>query len=281
MFRRRPPLSLFVAALALLLPGLAAASLRAQEDPVVAIVNGAEIRRSALAEAQRELPERLRALPLEQLFPNLLDRLIDSALVSQKARLANLEDDQEVKARLAKLKARVMRSIYLERYVARTVTEAALKERYERFVSELPGGEEVKASHILLQSEAEAAAVIEALRDGAKFAELAQQKSVGPSADQGGDIGYFGRTEVVPEFAEAAFALEPGEVTQAPVKTEFGWHVILVKDRRAQTAPSLDEKRESLSNELTQEAFARLVKELRAGAAIERFNFDGSARSAE
>jgi len=281
MPRPVPPLCLLVTALALLLTGLAAERAQAQEDPVVAIVNDNEIRRSTLVEAQQELPERLRALPLEQLFPNLLDRVIDSALVSQKARLENLQDDPEVKARMARIKVRVMRSVYLERYIATTVTEAALAERYERFVGEMARGEEVKVSHILLESEAEAAAVIDELRAGAEFADLAKQKSVGPSAGQGGDIGYFGRDEVVPEFAAAAFALEPGEMTEAPVKTQFGWHVILVEDRRPQTPPSLDEKREALSNELTQEAFARLVKELRGGAEIERFNLDGSARQAE
>ncbi len=274
-------LVMLVAILALLVPALAAGGLRAQEDPVVAIVNGGEIRRSALIEAQQELPDRARAAPLEQIFAKLLNRVIDSTLVAQKARLENLEDDQEVMERLAKLKVRVMRSIFLERYVARTVTEAALEERYERFVKQVPGGEEVKASHILLQSEAAATAVIEEIRGGAKFADLAKAKSVGPSAGEGGDIGYFSREEVVPEFAAAAFALEPGEFTQEPVKTQFGWHVIRVEDRRAQPPPSLDEQRESLLNELTQEAFARLVKELRAGATIERFNLDGSPRLAE
>ncbi len=281
MPRKTPSLFLLVALVALLAPGLGGAGARAQEDPVVAIVNDGEIRRSELIEAQKELPEQLRDYPLAQIFPNLLDRLIDSTLVLQKARLENLEDDQEVKARLAKLEVRVIRSVFLERYIARTVTEAALKERYARSVSQAPQGKEVRASHILLESEAEALAVIEEIRGGASFHDVAKQRSVGPSAAAGGDIGYFGREDVVPEFAEAAFGLEPGEVTQAPVQTQFGWHVILVQDHRAKAPPSLEESREALSDELTREAFAALVKELRAGAAIERFKLDGSPREAE
>lgn len=281
MPRQTSSLSLLVALVALLAPGLGGAGARAQEDPIVAIVNGGEIRRSDLVEAQKELPEQLRDYPLEQIFSNLLNRLIDSTLVLQKARLENLADDQEVKARLARLEVRVIRSVFLERYIARTVTEAALKERYERSVSKAPQGKEVRASHILLESEAEALAVIKEIRGGASFHDVAKQSSVGPSAAQGGDIGYFGREDVVPEFAEAAFSLEPGEVTQAPVQTQFGWHVILVQDHRAKPPPSLEESREALSDELTQEAFAALVKELRAGAAIERFKLDGSPSEAE
>lgn len=281
MPRQTSSLSLLVALVALLAPGLGGASARAQEDPIVAIVNGGEIRRSDLVEAQKELPEQLRDYPLEQIFSNLLNRLIDSTLVLQKARLENLADDQEVKARLARLEVRVIRSVFLERYIARTVTEAALKERYERSVSQAPQGKEVRASHILLESEAEALAVIKEIRGGASFHDVAKQRSVGPSAAQGGDIGYFGREDVVPEFAEAAFSLEPGEVTQAPVQTQFGWHVILVQDHRTKPPPSLKESREALSDELTQEAFAALVKELRVGAAIERFKLDGSPSEAE
>jgi len=128
----------------------------------------------------------------------------------------------------------------------------------------------------LLDTEAAAKDVIAALAAGADFATLAQEKSTGPSKTQGGDLGWFAAEQMVPEFSQAAFALQPGSVTPTPVKTQFGWHVIKVEDRRANTPPSFEEMRNQISVQLTQEIVRDYLDDLRKDVKVERFNFDGS-----
>ena len=274
--------ALYVAVLALLmalLPVDVKAQVEGAEgegDPVVAIVNGAEIGRSEVAQAQRGLPQQYRSAPLETVFPQLLDHVINNKLIALEGRKANLQDDDEVKAQMALLEEQVVMRAYLKRHSEKVVTEEALRERYQQFIEENPPEEELLLRHILVETEAEARAVIEEIQGGAEFAEVAKAKSTGPSADAGGDIGYFGRDGVVPAFSEAAFSLQPGKFTQEPVKTRFGWHVIKVEDNRLLNPPGFEEKRAQLSNELFQEAIALLIAELREKATIERFNLDGS-----
>jgi peptidyl-prolyl cis-trans isomerase C len=128
-----------------------------------------------------------------------------------------------------------------------------------------------------VQTEVQAKEVIVEIKKGADFGEVAKAKSLDPSGkQQGGDLGYFAREEMVPEFSEAAFKLKDGETTQAPVKSQFGWHIIRVEARRAQ-APSLDEMHEQISNDLSQEVVSGMVGKLREGAKVERFGLDGQA----
>ena len=140
----------------------------------------------------------------------------------------------------------------------------------------MPPVEEISARHILLETEEDALAVIASLQGGADFIELAAEKSIGPSADRGGDIGFFGRDNVVPEFADAAFALEPGQISESPVQSEFGWHVIKVDERRAIAPPSFEEMRQQFVGEISQELIAEMLDELRDTTTVERFNMDGS-----
>lgn len=248
----------------------------AQEDPVVARINGAEIMLSDVVAFQDTLPDQYRALPLEALYPALIERMIDFSLIAALGRKEGLEDDAEVKRRATRAENEIIRDVYIERVIGEGVSEAALTERYEAFLRDAPRDEEVRASHILVEEEATAREIIARLEDGAEFAEVAAESSIGPSGPSGGDIGYFTREAVVPEFAEAAFSLEPGMMTEDPVQTEFGWHVIRVEDRRIMPPPSFEEMREQFVGEMSQELVNDLIERLREGAEIERFNPDGS-----
>ncbi len=250
-------------------------------DPVVAVVNGAEIHRSDVVDAQARLPAEYQSYSLEEVFPALLDRLIDAKLIAQAGRTANLPDDADVKKRLALLEDQVIGEAYLVRHLAEMTTDEALRQRYDEFLKLDPPRQEVSARHILLQTEAEARAVIERLEGGADFAEVAKEESSGPSAPQGGDIGYFTRDQMVPEFAEAAFALETGAITEEPVKTQFGWHVIKVQDKRLAAQPGFEEKRDELVAELSREVIGDLIERLRDAASIETFNPDGTTPEAQ
>ena len=241
----------------------------AQEpDPVVARVNGKEILRSEVLASAANLPPQMRA-QAEELLPVLLERMVDIQLITEAASAEGLETDEEVIERTAELKKEVMRQIYLERLIEQEVTNEELQARYDDYVEANPPEQQVKARHILVEDEDAAKEIIEALDGGADFAELAGERSIGPSGPRGGDLGYFASGTMVPAFSEAAFALEPGSYTAEPVQTQFGWHVILVEDKRDTPVPSLDELREQLTEELTRSIFQDKLTELRDSADIE------------
>ncbi|MBV9860303.1 MAG: peptidylprolyl isomerase [Alphaproteobacteria bacterium] len=250
------------------------------EDTVVARVNGIELHRSDLEAARRGLPPEAQKLPFEQVYPVLLDRMINGELLIDAGRKAHLENDPEVKRRLVRYEDRLIQEAYIDRLVTDAATEERLRARYQAFLRERPAQEQVHARHILVPTEAEAKTVIAELDKGADFAALAKKYSKDPGTDSGGDLGYFTKDEMVPAFAQAAFALPVGGYTKTPVKTEFGWHVIKVEDRRMAQPPSFEEAHDELVNQVANEVLAERVKQLRAEAKIEAFGPDGKPLAA-
>ncbi len=246
------------------------------EDPVVAKVNGTEILRSDIEDVIHGLPQQYRQMPIKSLFPLLLDRMIELRLVAAEGRKDNLAQDKEVRARMRKIEERVIRDVYISRYVDKTVSDKSLRELYKKSIANAPTGVEVRARHILVKTEDEAKALIKRAKAGEDFATLAKENSIGPSAARGGDLGYFTRKTMVPAFADAAFALDVGAITDKPVKTQFGWHVIKVEDRRKAAPPSFEASRDKLRAQAAQAAVRKLLDRLRAKATIEKFNLDGT-----
>ncbi len=248
------------------------------DDPVVARVNGGEIHRSDVFAIMRA---RARQGVTEEKFSEALDILVSTRLVVTAADEQKLRDDLEYKEKLKQAEEGVLLDLYLTRAVKAKTTEEALKEQYqkylERYATEHPPQDEVRASHILVKTEAEAKELIEKLKGGADFAELAKAKSSDPAAAaHGGDLGFFTRDAMVAPFAEAAFAGTPGKVIETPIHTDFGWHVIRVDERRKSSPPTLEEVRGDVENELSQEIVASVVSELRTKAKIEEFRMDGT-----
>ena len=256
-------------------PGAPAAQALPPDDTVVARVDGTELRLSDVEAAQKNLPPQAQKLPLEQIYPMLLDRLVDGMLITEAGRKEHLDRDPEVQDRLKHYEDRLVQEAYINRAIKAAETEDALKARYQSFVKEKPGREEVHARHILVATEAEAKSVIGELDKGADFAALAKKYSKDPGAESGGDLGYFGHDDMVKEFADAAFALSPGQYTKTPVKTEFGWHVIKVEDRRTGKPSSFEEAREQLSRDIAHEIIDAKLHDLRGAAKIEEFGLDG------
>ena len=257
------------------------ASLQAQEqepadDPIVAVVDGIAIRRTEVETVAQNLPDQMRQLPLPMVYGMLLDRVIDFRLLANEAERLEVGEDETVQLALARARADVLRDALVRRQIEEGSTEEALQARYEELKqSDEFVYEEVHARHILLASEEDGQAVIEELAGGADFAELATERSTGPSGPNGGDLGYFREAQMVPEFAAAAFAMEVGTSSEAPVKTEFGWHVILVEDRRS-VEPTFEDAEPQLRQDVAREIVTGMVDDLRANAEIERFNLDGS-----
>jgi peptidyl-prolyl cis-trans isomerase C len=247
------------------------------KDPVVATVNGQQIRLSELEVAQQALPPQYRNMPIQSVYPALLDRIIDSKLVVADGRKNKIPDDPAFKKRMAFVEDQVLQDFWLQREIAKRVTSEKMHQRYQERLKSTPAEEEVRARHILVATEDEAKALIAELKKGGAFDKLAKEKSTDKaSGAEGGDLGWFKKTDMVKEFADAAFALKKGELTETPVKTQFGYHVIKLEDRRQAPPPSFEELQDQIREELARATVTQILDQLRAGAKIEKFNIDGS-----
>ena len=261
-----------LAAIAALAVALSPAVGLTDDDPVVARLNDVEIRESDVLRARGRLPASLRDMPKERIVPLLTDIVIASRLLADEARKRGIAYEPEVREQIDMVTDLVLEQELLSRELEDELTEADVRARYDELVAETENREQVRASHILLKEKEDAEAVIEELDEGGDFAELAKERSVGPSAEAGGDLGYFTRSEMAAPFSEAAFALEPGQYTREPAKTKFGWHVILVEDRRSVQPPPFDQVREQIRTRLAAELRADYVEDLIEDADLERFD---------
>ena len=246
------------------------------ENPVVARVGDSEIRQSDVALAYSRLPERFRQVPINVIFPQIVQQLVDGELLAVAGRADDLQKDPQVLEQMAEFEKVAIQQVYMNRLIAKGISEDELQKVYDETIGKTEGPLEVRASHILVEDEQDATDIIKALNGGADFDKLARERSTGPSAPRGGDLGYFVRSAMVQPFADAAFALKPGTIGPDPVKSEFGWHVIKVVDKRRQPAPSFEESRGQIEQQLTRDLIAAHMAELRADAKIELFNIDGS-----
>jgi peptidyl-prolyl cis-trans isomerase C len=253
----------------------------ASGDPVIARVNGTPIFRSDLEVLRSSLPANVQKQPAEQLYPRLVDQLVALQLVSQSARKDKLNDQAHVRKLTMLAEEQILQDAYFDGIMRKEITEAKLKARYDQTIKNAAPHEEVHARHILVATEEEAKQIIAELKKGADFAKLASEKTTDPAGKaSGGDLGYFGQGDMVPEFAKAAFALKPGEFSQTPVKTQFGWHVIKVEDRRQGKPPTYEEVAPQLARQMAQELYTEKVKQLASASKIEVFNADGSRPTA-
>jgi peptidyl-prolyl cis-trans isomerase C len=244
---------------------------RAQDaNPVLAKVNGVEIRQSDLNMAEEELGSG----QLAQMDPatkreNLLSYVIDLKIVAKAAEDKKIGDTDAFKKSLAFARDRLLMDKLLTDEAKAASTEAAMRKVYDEAAQQMGGDEEVRARHILVESEDEAKQVVEELKKGGDFAELAKKKSKDPGASDGGDLGYFTKEQMVPEFSNVAFSLEAGKISD-PVKSQFGWHIIKVEDKRKKKAPDFDTVKPQIETYVTRKAQADLVSKLRETAKIER-----------
>jgi peptidyl-prolyl cis-trans isomerase C len=201
--------------------------------------------------------------------------MVDGMLITEAARKEHLDQSPEVQQRLKLVEDRLLQQAYIEQLLQGAESEDKIKAGYQKFIAQKPPIEEVHARHILVKTEPEALSIIDQLNKGADFATLAKKYSTDSGAASGGDLGYFTRNDMVPAFAAAAFALKPGQYTKTPVKTQFGWHVILVVDRRVKQPPSLDQARDQVSHMLARDIVEAKIHQLRADAKVQAFGLDG------
>ncbi|MDA4845838.1 peptidylprolyl isomerase [Hoeflea poritis] len=264
---RTKPLCAGLVALAVSLSFGAAA--QDSEDKVIATVGGKPVYQSELTFAETDLDPQFSRLPAEQRTAAALSALLDIKLMAQQAENSGLGKDEAFQRRVEFLRDRALHNEFFKTRVVDSLTEEAVRERYDKEVAATPPEQEVRARHILVDSEEQAKAVVTELDAGKDFIELAKEKSTGPSGPQGGDLGYFTRGRMVPEFEEAAFALETGTYTKEPVKTQFGWHIIKVEDKRDTPPPSFDQVADQIRRVLLQEEYLALLQEARDAVEVE------------
>ena len=238
-------------------------------DPVIARVDGAEIRQSDLALAEEDIGGSLQPSPPEVRREALLSYLIDVTIIAGAAEAQKLGEAPGFARRAAFARQKVLMEAMLDKESKIAASEPAMKKLYDDSVAQNKPVEEVHARHILVETEEKAKEVHAKLKAGGDFAALAKAESKDPGSAEGGDLGYFTQDQMVPEFADTAFKLEKGALSD-PVKTQFGWHVIKVEDKRNKPVPAFDQVKEQIETYLVRRAQTELVGKLRAAAKIER-----------
>jgi peptidyl-prolyl cis-trans isomerase C len=254
----------------------ASAASAAPADPILATVDGKPIRMSDVQAAGNELPANLQQLPPDQLFPLLVNQLIDRQALLVAAQAEHLQKDPKVKQAMIDAANEKLENAYVQQKVGPQVTDAAVQAEYNKDYANKPGPEQVDARHILVKTQAEAQAIIDQLNKGADFATLATKESIDPGAKNGGELGWFSQDEMVPAFANAAFALQPGQYTKTPVQTQFGWHVILSEGKRTAPPQSFDAVKDQIRQKLADDAIKATLADVRAKGKIKLFNPDGT-----
>lgn len=251
-----------------------AGSVHAQQkggDAVLAKVNGVEIRQSEVDVAEAEIGANIPGNTPEAKRDALVSYLIDVNLLAQAAEQKKLSQQPGFEQKLQLARKRVLMEAIMEQTVKGSASEAEMKKLYEESVKKMTPQEEVRARHILVETEEKAKELAAQLKKGADFAKLAKENSKDPGSADGGDLGYFTKDQMVPEFAEAAFKLEKGKISD-PVKSQFGFHIIKVEDKRKQPAPAFADVKPQLEQFLGRKAQGELVAKLREDAKIERLD---------
>ncbi len=241
---------------------------KADPNKVLATVNGVKLTQGEVDQASNDLDPQFSRLPDDQRRLAALAALVDIKVLAAAAKADKLDDGADFKQRIEFLKDRALHNEYFQTAVVDKITDADVRARYDKEIAAMPAKNEVRARHILVKTEDEAKAIIKKLEGGAKFEDLAKESSTDGSASQGGDLGYFGEGMMVPEFEKAAFALDVGAFTKEPVKSQFGYHIIKLEDKRQQQPPAFDQVKDQVHSIIIREKYIDMVKKLRDASKI-------------
>ncbi|HET9147314.1 MAG TPA: peptidylprolyl isomerase [Acetobacteraceae bacterium] len=247
------------------------------KDPVVATVNGKPIHLSDVAKAAQSLPPQLQQAPPQELYPVLLNRLIDERALLVEAQKTDLSKQPKVAKAMKEAADQALEAAYLRRQVKPQINDAAAQAYYKAHYTDKKQPEQVEARQILVKTKTEAEKIIDKLNKGAKFSDLAQKYSIDPGAKNGGELGWFTKSEMVKPFADAAFALKVGQYTKTPVQSQFGWHIIKLQGRRQEPVPSFDDVKETIHQKVANKAITDALEKARKSVKVKIFNADGTA----
>jgi peptidyl-prolyl cis-trans isomerase C len=260
-------------------PALADSPAGAPRDPVIASVNTIKIHLSDVQAAAQNIPQQMQEMPPDQLFPILVNQQIDRSALLIAAKKQGLEHQADVAQAMERAADIQLENAYVQQHIQPALSDAAVQAEYNKDYANKPGPEQVEARHILVKTQAEAQAIIDQLNKGANFATLAQQDSLDPGAKNGGELGWFTQDQMVKPFADAAFALQPGQYTKTPVQTQFGWHVILCEGKKASPPQALADVQGQIRQQLADAAIKATLADARSHVTIKVYNPDGTPGS--
>lgn len=241
-----------------------------KNNGVAAVVNGEQITVAELKETYEANPQIMAQVPFEEFYERALDIVVNAKLALQAATRANIQATPEYQKELALMQDDLARKVYIDQQVNAKVNDAEIKKFYDNYVASFKSAKEIKAKHILVETKELAEEIIGKLDKNAKFDDLAKEYSKDQS-----DLGYFTADMMLPEFSEAAFALEKGQYSKEPVQTQYGYHVILVEDIRDSQPLPLADVEEQIKNTLAQQAVENIVADLRNNAQIDKYDLAG------
>ena len=244
------------------------------EDYVVANVNGKDIMYSEVKLVYESLPQ-LQAMPLDSIFDKILDDVINTEVIASAAKEAGVESSPDFQREFEMIKRRLIAAHYLKTKVESEASEEKLRRLYAVFNKENPPADEVRARHILVQTEEEAKAIIEKLKKGADFTDIANEVSEDKGANDGGDLGWFTKDTMVAEFSEEAFKLKKGQFSQKPVQTQFGWHIVKVEDKRKAKPLEFEQVEERLKSQFVMQEAEKMIDSLKRKAKVKNYGIAG------
>ncbi len=241
----------------------------AQEAKVLAKIGDRTITSGDLDQAMGDMAQQFQSFPEAERRARALDSLIDINVLAIQAEKEGFQNQADIKRRIELLRARTLHNGYFQKKIQPNITEELMKERFEQESAKITPQQEVSARHILVKTEEEAKAIIKDLEAGKDFIELAKEKSTGPSGPNGGDLGFFGPGRMVPEFEQAAFKLEKGAFSKEPVKTQFGFHIIRVDEKRDQPKPTYEQSKQQIRQLMLTEAYGKAIEQSRTEVGVE------------
>jgi len=247
---------------------------REEMSKVIATIDGDDITLNLVMALISQLPQQYQGQPFERLYDPILDDIIDTRLAAAEAKRSGIADDPLIEELAQRAYDRVMAEAWLSIEIQNRITDEMIEARYKEIAADEDSRTEIRARHILVNTETEAEDIIRRLKEGESFEELAKTLSIGPSGPNGGDLGYFQRGDMVPSFADASFALEVGAISENPVQTNFGWHIIKAEDRRVIPIPPLAEIGVQIGQAMASELASKIADELYEKANIRRLDLD-------
>lgn len=240
-----------------------------KSDATYATIDGTPLKGTEVQAFVAKLPPQVQGAPADKALELIVNQMINDRLVAKEAAAEKLDTNPVIAKRIQEAKEQVIRDAFVEKKLEGKITDAKVKAKYDELTKAMTPQDEIRASHILVKDEATAKDVLAQLAKGGDFAALAKKYSIDPTKDNGGDLGYFVRGAMVKEFGDVVFGMKKGETTKEAVKTQFGYHIIKVVDRRPQQKPKFDQVKDQIRGQLTDEQIRDIVKDLRDKAKVE------------
>jgi peptidyl-prolyl cis-trans isomerase C len=265
---------IFLVAKIILTLSITAASAKDLNNIVAAKVNDHIISAQDVLNVINTLPQNIKKKPLPEIYPRVVNELINQYLITKQAYNEKLDLDQKVINLVKKSQDKILAKYWLNNYIKNETKEEKIKTFYNNYLKSFQKYKEANASHILVKNNEEARAIIKKINNKSKFSELAKTHSTGPSGKNGGNLGWFGPGQMVKEFEQATFSLKKGEISQEPVKTKFGFHIIKLNDIRDAKPKKLDEIKQNIIDKITKISLSNLENEIRNNQKIKIINFE-------